>query len=92
MENNEEVRLRKIPLSVFIDTLLDLFNSGVDYVDIIGKNNEEQDVIGISFSDDYMSKNYKENFDELADDINDEPEEPTIKNIKLSDEDLNQLL
>jgi len=88
MENNEEVRLRKIPLSVFIDTLLDLFNSGVDYVDIIGKNNEEQDVIGISFSDDYMSKHHKENFDELAD----EPEEPTIKNIKLSDEDLNQLL
>lgn len=91
MENNEEVRLRKIPLSIFIDTLLDLFNSGVDYVDIIGKNNEEQDVIGISFSDDYMSKQYKENFDELADDT-EEPDEPTIKNIKLSDEDLNQLL
>lgn len=87
-ENNNEVRLRKIPLSVFIDILLDLFNNGVNYVDIIGKNDEEHDVIGISFSDEYMSKHHKDGLNEPTN-INDEQ---TIKNITMSDEDLNQLL
>lgn len=82
MENNHDVILRKIPLSVLLDHLTEIYNSGVDYVDIIGVNGEEQDKIGIAFNSSYMSS---------EEDVNLDQEESQI-NIKLSDEDLNQLL
>jgi hypothetical protein len=94
MDKNQ-VRLKKIPIAVFLKALMDIYESGVDYVDIIGVPGEEQDTIGIAFSDDYMSKAESEDDD---DDINNENDsnieqlEEEIKNIKLSDEDLNQLL
>jgi hypothetical protein len=85
MDNKDnEVRLKKIPLDIFIQALMDIYNSGIDYVDIIGKNNEEQDIVGIAFCDEYMGKDVKEEtFEELKE---------KFKNIKLSDDDLNQLL
>lgn len=83
MEKNKEVRLRKIPLNVFIQALMDVYNTGVDYIDIIGKPDEEQDTIGIAFCEEYMSNEADE---ETFEDLKEE-----IKNINLSDEDLNQL-
>ena len=85
-EDNEEnkVRLKKIPLGVFIQALMDIYNTGVDYVDIIGVPGKEQDTVGIAFCDEYLSKDLEEETDE---DI-----EEKIKNINLSDDDLNQLL
>lgn len=80
---SKEVRLRKIPLNVFIQALMDVYNTGVDYIDIIGKPDEEQDTIGIAFCEEYMSKEAdEETFENLKEEI---------KNINLSDEDLNQL-
>lgn len=88
--NNEETRIRKVPLESFIDILADLYDKGVDYIDIIGINSEKQDGIMISFSKEYMSEEFQENFDMI----------PTTKitktdteiNINLSDDDLNELL
>jgi hypothetical protein len=80
---SKEVRLRKIPLSVLIQALMDVYNTGVDYIDLIGKPDEEQDTIGIAFCEEYMSKEEEENIEDLKE---------QIKNINLSDEDLNQLL
>jgi hypothetical protein len=85
MENNQ-VRLKKIPLGVFIQALMDVYNGGVDFIDIIGTPGEEQDTIGIAFTDEYMSKEEDETPE------TEETKEEEIKNIKLSDEDLNQLL
>lgn len=85
MENKDQVRLKKIPLGVFIQALMDIYNGGVDYIDIIGTPGEEQDTIGIAFTDEYMSKEEDSPKEETKD-------EEEIKNIKLSDEDLNQLL
>lgn len=83
MENNHhDVILRKIPLSILLDHLTEIYNSGVDYIDILGVNGEEQDKIGIAFNSSYMSPEEDTNLD---------PDESQI-NIKLSDEDLNQLL
>ncbi len=83
MENNHhDVILRKIPLSILLDHLTEIYNSGVDYIDILGVNGEEQDRIGIAFNSSYMSPEEDTNLD---------PDESQI-NIKLSDEDLNQLL
>lgn len=83
MSKGKEVRLKKIPLGVFINALMDIYNSGLDYVDIVGKNGEEQDTIGIAFSEEYMSKDSEASFDELKEKLDD---------INLSDDDLNQLL
>lgn len=62
---------------------------GVDYIDIIGIPNEVQDVISIVYNKDYMSKELLEDIDEAIDDFIDNEEQK--KNIKLSDDDLNQL-
>ena len=38
---NREVRIEKIPLDKLIDTLVDLYNQGVDYIDISGVPGKE---------------------------------------------------
>lgn len=63
MEENksEYVVLRKLHLDSFIRVLVDLYESGVDYIDLCGKNNEEQDVVDIRFTKDYtVYKNLSE--------------------------------
>ena len=82
MENNHDVILRKIPLGILLDHLTEIYNSGVDYIDILGVNGEEQDRIGIAFNTSYMSPEEDTNLDQDESQIN----------IKLSDEDLNQLI
>ena len=83
MKKNQ-VRLKKIPLEVFIQALTDVYNMGIDYVDLVGVPGEEQDTIGIAFSEEYMNTEVdEETFEELKE---------KISNIKLSDDDLNQLL
>jgi len=83
-KKDNQVRLKKIPLGIFIQALMDIYNMGIDYADLIGVPGEEQDTIGIAFSEEYMSdKVDEETFEELKEKIN---------NIKLSDDDLNQLL
>lgn len=82
MENkNINVRLNKIPISALMEALMNLYEEGVDYVDILGENNVEQDTIILSVQKNYMFTDAEE-------------EEETTKkcNINLSEEDLNQLL
>lgn len=87
MEKGNEVRLKKIPLKVFIDALIDVYTSGAEYVDLIGKVDEEQDSIGIAVTLDYMMMKDADNyFDSLAEKMLEK-----IKGAKLSDEDLNDL-
>ena len=88
-QNEKEVRLNKIPIRVFIDALLDLYNSGADYIDLIGKPNETQDTIGIVVRLEYMTNGVAE------EEMSEEDEKEFIEgklDIKLSDDDLNQLL
>lgn len=83
MEKNNEVRLKKIPLFVFLEALTDIYNRGVDYVDIIGVPGEEQDSICISVKEEYFSENGED----------DQPIDEEVKLPKnLSDEDLNRLI
>lgn len=84
MKENQ-VKLRKIHLDTLIKVLVELYDKGVDYVDIIGKIDDVQDSIGISFCSDYMSEDMKENFDRIP--------SLEIESKPLSDEDdLNQLI
>ena len=56
MEQNDEnvVTLKKIPLEAFIQMLVELYDKGADYIDIIGKPDEEQDVISIIVKFEYI--------------------------------------
>jgi hypothetical protein len=79
MEKNNEVRLKKIPLFILLEALRDVYNRGVDYVDIIGVPGEEQDSIGISVKEEYFASEYQEDDDDDA-------------SKEITDEDLNQLI
>ncbi len=86
MENNE-ITIKKVPLKSLISLLVGLYNKGIDFVDIIGNPDEEQDKLAISFTDDYMSDEAKKEFKENL------PPEVTLSTTgKLSDNDINQLL
>ena len=91
MEENKEnnVVLRKLHLSSLIKVLVDLYESGVDYVDLCGKNDVEQDVVDIRFtreytvfkdkSEDEAMESIKENFEKIIeDDEEDDYEEDLI--------------
>lgn len=81
--NNENVRLNKIPLLIFIEALQDIYQMGVDYVDLVGTNNVDQDVIAIHYNDKYFAK-----YEDLENENN--LMSPNFK-INLSEEDLNDL-
>ena len=82
---NREVKIERIPLDRLIDTLVDLYNKGIDYVDIVGVPGVEFDRMGIAFTKDYMTDQGKENFGELDLDLE-------ILSSKLTDDDLNELI
>jgi hypothetical protein len=84
MRDNGELRFRKISLRLLLDTLTHIWNSGADYVDIIGIRGDEQDVINIVVQEDYMTDEELEEYNE--DDEEDDDEAP------LSDEDINNLI
>ena len=85
MEQNNKVILRKIPLEVFIDVLMDIYEQGVDFIDIVGTNNEIQDEIGVMFTKEYVNEEAQHMFEE--------DEEPKNIDVNLSDDnDLNQII
>lgn len=87
MENKPVVTLKKVPIDKLIDLLIELYNKGVDYIDISGIPDEEQDRMAISFSKDYMTDEGKKNFENAPEDLTDE-----FFNRKLSEDDLNDLI
>jgi hypothetical protein len=89
MHNEDNIMLRKIPLDKLISVLVEMYNHGVDYVDIGGVPGEEQDKVAISFTKDYMSEEGKEHIDNAIDDL--EIDEEFFKT-KLTDEDLDELI
>lgn len=87
MENNT-VTIQKIPLNNFIDVLIDLYNKGVDFIDIVGTQGEEKDYMALTFSRDYMSEDVIDDFEGNPDIITKED----ITNHKLSEKDINDLI
>jgi hypothetical protein len=84
-QNKKEIRFRKISLELLLDTLTHIWDSGADYVDIIGIQGEDQDVINIVVKEDYMSDDIEE-YEEDDDDSQDDDTTP------LTDEDINNLI
>ena len=63
---------------------MNVYNSGADYVDIVGSNDQQQDTIGIIVTDEYMADP-----DDMELEIEDGDEEDQKK---LSDDDIDQLI
>lgn len=91
MAKKKEVRLKKIPLEIFLDALEELYNMGLEYIDIVGTNGEEQDTIGLAYSKDYMSQDLHDEIMKAMDEI-EKYDNEIKKDIKLSDDDLNQMI
>jgi hypothetical protein len=83
---NKEVKIQKIPLDALIETLVSLYNQGIDYIDIAGKPGTDFDSMAIVFTKDYMTEEGKKNFGEI-DELDLE-----IGPSKLTDDDINQLI
>lgn len=66
MKNNKAI-LRKIPLHSFIEQLVNLYEMGVDYVDLVGDNDKEQNFIEMHFTNDYMCQGAREEEGPLSD-------------------------
>lgn len=89
MDEKKQVILRKIPLEIFINVLVDLYDQGVDYVDIVGIPDEIQDTIGVVFEKEYMTEEAQKALEEMEED------EVPKNNIQVNlsdDNDLNQLI
>lgn len=83
---NREIKIQKIPLDRLIETLVDLYNKGIDYIDIAGVQEDEQDRMAIVFTREYMTEEGKKNFGE------EEELDLEIGPSKLTDDDINQLI
>ena len=83
---NKEIKIQKIPLDRLIETLVDLYNKGIDYIDIAGVSEDEQDRMAIVFTKEYMTEEGKKNFGE------DDELDLEIGPSKLTDDDINQLI
>ena len=87
--------IKKVPLDDLIEILTDLYNRGVDYIDLLAPEDPtEDDRMTITFTKEYMSEEALESLTEedLANDEEDVLDIKITANNKLSDDDLNQLL
>lgn len=100
-EPNKKLTIQKVPLSALIEILENLYNDGVEYIDISGELNGEKDIIKITVKEEYMTLDENHNdsehkFEEIYDDDDDEQENILDKPIKavkkLTDKDITNLL
>lgn len=77
-----------------LQALNELYEKGVDYVDIHGLEGTNIDTVGFSFSKDYMNPDLRDNFDSLGydEDVFEEYKNEEEKGGPLTDDDINQLL
>jgi hypothetical protein len=78
----KEFRIRKIDLKSFIDILNDVYDKGVNFIDLYGSNDEDGDTIGLFFSKDYIDDEYLPDFEEYF----------TEEKTTLTDKDIKNLL
>lgn len=77
---------RKIPLKNFIDTLIEVYNMGADYIDIVGKNTptDKRDIINIRVKDAYKSQEEHE-YEEYEEEEEKEEKEKPFSDLDIAD-------
>jgi len=82
MKEKDDFQVKKIPLEMFINLIVNIYESGANFIDLAAINDEEaeKDTIKIAVREDYYDN------DEEEDDA------PKSANVKLSDDDINDLI
>lgn len=82
--------LKKVDINELMDTMMELWTRGVDFVDIVIKPDENS--ISLMFTEEYLSDEAKEELDNAEEDEDDFLDECIEVKSKLTDDDLNQLI
>jgi|SRR6187399_1394333 len=87
-------KIQKLELDRLLNLLMELYESGVDYVDLSSDNSTPgQDKLLIHTRDEYINPEYKDKSRELnREDVDDDDYEDEDGDSKLSDEDINGLV
>jgi len=80
--------VRKISITNLMDVLQELYNNGLDYIDLYGSSSNEEDTLSIHFTKEYMDPQYMEDYENF---VQEDFSEEKI-NVKLTDEDLKDLI
>jgi hypothetical protein len=86
-----KVLIKKISLNEIIDVFVDLYNKGVDYVDLVNVD-EEEGKLSVIFTKEYMCKEMQESddFELIQDGIEDI--DYNEEDSKFSEDDINDLI
>lgn len=52
----KNLKIKKIPLKEFIESLIELYNAGTNYIDLSSEKFEDMDVIKIEVREEYVEK------------------------------------
>jgi len=82
--------LKKVDINELMDTMMELWTRGVDFVDIVIKPDENS--ISLMFTEEYLSDEAKEELNNAEEEKDDFLDEYIEVKSKLTDNDLNQLI
>jgi hypothetical protein len=87
----KKILIKKISLNEIIDVFVDLYNKGVDYVDLVNTD-EQEGKLSVIFTKEYMCKEMQESddFELIQDSI--ENVEFDEEESKFSEDDINDLI
>ena len=89
----KKMLIKKISLNEIIDVFVDLYNKGVDYVDIVNSDDEEGK-LSVIFTKEYMCKEMQddEQFQVLQNDFSPEGIDFNEEDSKFSEDDIDDLI
>lgn len=88
----KKILIKKVSLDEIIDVFVDLYNKGVDYVDI--SSTEEDGKLSVVFTKEYMCKEMQESddFQRLHDSISNIDDNEEEEDSTFSEDDINDLI
>jgi len=89
----KKVLIKKISLNEIIDVFVDLYNKGVDYVDLVFYDDEEGK-LSVIFTKEYMCKEMQDadDFQRLHNSISNIDDDQEEEDSKFSEDDINDLI
>lgn len=89
----KKVLIKKISLNEIIDVFVDLYNKGVDFVDLVN-NDDEEGKLSVIFTKEYMCKEMQddEQFSVLQQDLSSDDIDFNEEDSKFSEDDINDLI
>jgi hypothetical protein len=88
----KKILIKKVSLDEIIDVFVDLYNKGVDYVDI--SSTDEEGKLSVIFTKEYMCKEMQDadDFQRLHNSISNIDDDQEEEDSKFSEDDINDLI